>query len=1126
MSTPPSEDLFDFSSNAPPARRPTSSLSLTAPIANTATTAALRLSRTLKYPLHRKSFTVRNSMAMSLTPPESPDVEEVSDHQETPKLKTGPLEEINEEDPVSSDDYEEAPQMSSGVSSISTDFPFLRAIHAFDSSSLPKLSATAGENDPTTICLSFQESDIALLHSVHASGWGDATLLSTGQRGWIPTNYFAPYAETKVIPLLSAVLNFVTSPKSYPLRDDDSPTFTFSQASITNIVSGVRSLLEGCGTLTRDTTIVRRSQSIRKFRKSLLTELAILVSLAKQYRNTTDDAAIEKLVVVCYKIITKAVMFLDVWVIDVNINDEDDSTTTYEPSIYGGSSIYGFDTLSETSSRAEPEAPESTASLALASTPTTISMPGKTDQEAAASAAGTNRMSVIFHAQPPFADRRLDEVNEALTSYLGMFIHRMTILESDPSGSTQILVNTRRSMLACRELLATVECISSKSLPRNRELERSKDTLFVQIRTLVASAREVVNTATTQNTQDSEMRQQSIETLIKNATACAQSACECVIRCRNIIDKVGDFQLPSIREYPDFSDGMIAVSYQQEEVPEESEEQPSIVEAVKRLSIVEAGQQQSTNILPNIPVLSPIIPADSGPGSPDSLHSPARPVPQVVRDSNGKLRAASIEALMAILTDEAEQQDPFLMSTFFLTFRMFTTPSEVVRLLIDRYEVDTDEDSLGLYELEDLSSRRVKIFNFIKRWMESHWKQSIDGPVMNDILALSEKCFGNILPNANLIIRDLASKLAFSDLKDGEPIIPRTIAMPSGQTSMAAPVLSASSSGKSLSRHQVNLLNRANEVNGLVDAENVPADDAKSFVSTTTWTSSLRMRPSLGSRSTTRAGSLASSHYHSAGGGNNPNGPPTISILDFDHTEIANQLTLIDSGVFCNVTPEELIDENFTKKKRHLNLAPRVTQMTAISNELSAYVGDSILSGDMPAKARRNLLKHWIRIADRCFELKNFNSLLSIVSALQSVNIMRLKRIWDLLSPKYHVMFQNLKKVLMPDKNFAFYRSKLKNISAPCIPYLGLYLSDLIFIDEGNPKYKEVGQVKMVNLDRFDRLTKLIGGLQQFQVHYRLQPLPELQTWLKGAMRKAHLLLLNDQNELWRRSCIVEPRGA
>lgn len=1101
------DDSFDFSANAPSIKRG-SVLSL----GNSLYSKGMEKNNSS----HLHNTALRHSV---LTPPRSP--EGMYAEFDTSPGKAVPALDSQGVSPSESDD------------DISIDFPFVRAVHSFNPASLSSgHHHTVGGQDPSLICAAFEESDVALVHSIHSSGWGDATLLSTGRRGWIPTNYFVPYADPKAVPLLSVVLNFVLNPKNYEIHNHpnrDQKVYTFSQASITNIVSGVRSLLEACGTLTRDTAIVRRSLSIRKFRKALLTEVAILVSVAKQKRNSTDDAVIEKLVSVCFRIVTKAVMFLDIWAIDTNINDEFPRS------------------VSPTKSPREEECHSIRG--AAASVVTVADAHAKVrprSRRMSTLQPNQQRESVLFHNQPPMASQRLDEVNEALTTYLGVFIHRMSLLESDATASTQILVNTRKSMLACRELLATVESVSSRSLPRNRDLERSKDKLFGQIRGLVTAAREVVSATAQPTVEDingelgidpSEGRivkpvnnASKIETaeykekLVEKAAECARTAGECVVRCRNIINKVGDFQLPSTREYPDFSDEVIAVPfYRRDSAPEVVAPQYAV-----------APDDNRKSLLPHIPSLSPIIPAEVSPTEPrlnrDQLditqpvkdHAPGEgndkekaaqqveetakieTIPleqQIIYDDSGKIRGGTIEGLIAIMTDESKEIDQFVLSTFFLTFRLFTSPERVVKALILRYSPETNEDVLDMQDLEDLSGRRVKVFNFIKRWMESHWKQSEDASVLNILLELAENHFPKIIPNGNLVIRNLASKLASNSLAEGEPIVPRLIALPGGNNARLAMMQSASSSTTSLTKHQVSILQRANEESGFYTEEydaSTTEDETRSLASSA-WTPSLKMR------------------HHAVIQG--------VSVLDFEPMEIASQLTLIDSELYCQLRAEEFLNQNFAAKNRRMGLAPHVVEITNFANQLSAFVGDSILGGDVPVKTRRTLLKQWIKIAGKCYELNNFNSLLSIMSALQSVNILRLKKVWDLLSARYHNMFQELRQMLMPDKNFSNYRTKMRNQAPPCVPHLGLYLTDLTFIEEGNSKFKILANAKVVNFDRYQRTTKLIGEIQKYQVPYRLAPSKELQVWLRGEMKRSHQLITKDHNAMWRRSCIVEPKS-
>lgn len=989
------------------------------------------------------------------------------------------------------------PNIDPDAAQLTTDSPFLRALHSFDASSLSSENNEI-EESASAICLSFQESEIVLLHTIHASGWGDATILSTGVRGWIPTNYFATYTDSKMASLLSAVLSFSLNPKSEQLPDSEE--HTFAQSSISNIVAGVRSLLEASATLTRDTPIVRRSQNIRKFRKILLAELAILVSLSKQYSNTTEDANIERLVTGSYKIISRAVIFLDIWTID---------TGYQEWSSFRNGSL--ADTLSSAIRRDNAPTVETIHEQPSAS---------GDDSQRSGSRAGRNpnRDSIVFHKEPPFAKQRLDEVNDALTSYLGNFIHRMTVIETDPTACTQILVNTRKSMLACRELLATVESISSRSLPRNKDLENCKDKLFSQIRNLVTAARDVVASTPIKTEEGPEEAtttpegtpSEQTKKLIDIATDCAKISGECVVRCRHILDKIGDFQLSNAREYPDFSGGIISVSL---------------------VSPSDSTFGDDKNQLPVIPSLSPILGDDtylknnlenfddrrvhkstsiSALAEEDGSKDIDIPLEeQVIIDDIGRVRGGSLEGLVKVLTEEEVDQDPTFVSSFFLTFRQFTTPTELANALIKRYNVEVDETYMDSEDIEALVSRRSKVFNVFKRWMESHWKHSVDVVVLPQIVSFSNSIVG--IPNAKVVIKDLAEKV-----QSGEVIVKRSITIPeSNKLRMAAVAYSHTPMiGSTVSKHLQGLLAKA------VEHMEADEDDAKSLQSgsASTWSTSLRMVK-------------------------NNVGLGTVTFLDIEAADIARQLTVMDSQLFSKIKAEELLDLNFSLKKRHLGIAVNVNEITQRANQLSSFVGDSILSGDVQVKARKNMIKQWIKVAEKCYELRNFNSLMTIISALQSVNIARLKKTWEILSPRYLQTFLELKTLMSMDKNYGNYRAVLRKNEIPTLPYLGLYLTDLTFVMEGNSTHRlmivEDGKVitpgkkprgsattsKMViNFDRHERTARIIGEVESFQVPVRIGPVPELQRWLLSEMNRSFLFVSKDHNTLWRRSCQLEPK--
>lgn len=63
-------------------------------------------------------------------------------------------------------------------------------------------------DDSSTVTLPLKRGDIILIHSVHTNGWADGTLLSSGARGWLPTNYCEVYDGQPVRNLLKALTRF------------------------------------------------------------------------------------------------------------------------------------------------------------------------------------------------------------------------------------------------------------------------------------------------------------------------------------------------------------------------------------------------------------------------------------------------------------------------------------------------------------------------------------------------------------------------------------------------------------------------------------------------------------------------------------------------------------------------------------------------------------------------------------------------------------------------------------------------------------------------------------------------------------------------------------------------------
>ncbi|KPM46284.1 hypothetical protein AK830_g310 [Neonectria ditissima] len=244
-----------------------------------------------------------------------------------------------------------------------------------------------------------------------------------------------------------------------------------------------------------------------------------------------------------------------------------------------------------------------------------------------------------------------------------------------------------------------------------------------------------------------------------------------------------------------------------------------------------------------------------------------------------------------------------------------------------------------------------------------------------------------------------------------------------------------------------------------------------------------------------------------------------LKFLDIDVIEFARQLTIIESRLYGKIKATECLNKTWQKKitEGDPDLAPNVKALILHSNQMTNWVAEMILA-QMDVKKRVVVIKHFVSVADRCRNLNNFSTLTSIISALGTAPIARLKRTWDQVPQRTQSVLESMRRVMASTKNFGEYREALHAANPPCIPFFGVYLTDLTFIEDGIPSI--IKKTNLINFAKRAKTAEVIRDIQQYQnVGYSLQPVPELQDYILSNMQAA-----GDVHEMYDKSLQIEPR--
>ncbi|XP_065882550.1 son of sevenless homolog 1-like [Dysidea avara] len=204
--------------------------------------------------------------------------------------------------------------------------------------------------------------------------------------------------------------------------------------------------------------------------------------------------------------------------------------------------------------------------------------------------------------------------------------------------------------------------------------------------------------------------------------------------------------------------------------------------------------------------------------------------------------------------------------------------------------------------------------------------------------------------------------------------------------------------------------------------------------------------------------------------------PEEFSLMSLHPLEIARQLTLMEANYFWAIRPKELVGLVWTKEEKE-KTSPNVLRIIHHSDKISFWLAKSI--------AFTENLEERVAVVSRCIdimmameELNNFNGMLEVAAALDNASVHRLEATFKELSIKRKQVFEAARN--LTQRKFRDYKEKLRSVNPPCVPFVGMYLSHLIFIEEGNKDFI-IGKPGMINFNKRRLIASVTAEIQQYQ---------------------------------------------
>ncbi|XP_023619636.1 son of sevenless homolog 2 isoform X5 [Myotis lucifugus] len=208
----------------------------------------------------------------------------------------------------------------------------------------------------------------------------------------------------------------------------------------------------------------------------------------------------------------------------------------------------------------------------------------------------------------------------------------------------------------------------------------------------------------------------------------------------------------------------------------------------------------------------------------------------------------------------------------------------------------------------------------------------------------------------------------------------------------------------------------------------------------------------------------------------------TFDLMTLHPIEIARQLTLLESDLYRCIVEAENFEE-------------RVAVLSRIIEILQVFQ-----------------------------DLNNFNGVLEIVSAVNSVSVYRLDHTFEALQERKRKILDEA--VELSQDHFKKYLVKLKSINPPCVPFFGIYLTNILKTEEGNNDFLKKKGKDLINFSKRRKVAEITGEIQQYQNQpYCLRIEPEMRRFFENLNPMGSASEKEFTDYLFNKSLEIEPRN-